>query len=206
MGQLNYSSSNAWLDALSRHRNALGKPCAAPQWGAWGEVGMAANLDDASQRRMAQSPMPPFTNAEGLFGLECGLRRFAGTEELIENSGVWVVCCRRIVAMTCSAIEADLQAADLLRAAILVFGVGDFIHGFSYSAGIHPFLHCARLFTMAFAGVGFFGEVDGRRLGELYWQEGAAEARDPVADESERSPKTRSSDGDVRADGRREVR
>jgi len=74
MGQLNYSSSNAWLDALSRHRNALGKPCAAPQWGAWGEVGMAANLDDASQRRIAQSPMPPFTNAEGLFGLECGLR------------------------------------------------------------------------------------------------------------------------------------
>mmetsp|Transcript_33713 Transcript_33713/g.72774 ORF Transcript_33713/g.72774 Transcript_33713/m.72774 type:complete len:592 (+) Transcript_33713:2-1777(+) len=74
MGQLNYSASNSWLDALSRHRNALGKPCMAPQWGAWGEVGMAANLDDASQRRMAMSPMPPFTNAEGLWGLECGLR------------------------------------------------------------------------------------------------------------------------------------
>lgn len=84
------------------------------RWGAWGEVGMAANLDEASQRRMAMSPMPPFTNvqnsdnfkdkflhfmtsflqcqchgvhgertdsirsdtlqAEGLFGLECGLR------------------------------------------------------------------------------------------------------------------------------------
>ncbi|CAJ1386321.1 unnamed protein product [Effrenium voratum] len=74
MGQLNYSSSNAWLDGLSRHRNALGKPCMAPQWGAWGEVGMAANLDDASKRRMAMSPMPPFTNAEGLYGMECGLR------------------------------------------------------------------------------------------------------------------------------------
>ena len=51
MGQLNYSASNAWLDALARHRRALGKPCMAPQWGAWGEVGMAANLDDASRRR-----------------------------------------------------------------------------------------------------------------------------------------------------------
>lgn len=74
MGQLNYSASNAWLDALARHRRALGKPCMAPQWGAWGEVGMAANLDDASRRRMTNSPMPPFTNAEGLYGLECLLR------------------------------------------------------------------------------------------------------------------------------------
>lgn len=46
----------------------------APQWGAWGEVGMASLLDDASKRRMNQSPMPPFTNVEGLYGLECGLR------------------------------------------------------------------------------------------------------------------------------------
>merc|ERR1712187_55086 len=53
---------------------ALGKPCQAPQWGAWGDVGMAANLDDASRRRMANSPMPYFSNAEGLYGMECGLR------------------------------------------------------------------------------------------------------------------------------------
>mmetsp|Transcript_110147 Transcript_110147/g.351336 ORF Transcript_110147/g.351336 Transcript_110147/m.351336 type:complete len:614 (+) Transcript_110147:80-1921(+) len=74
MGQLNYSASNSFLDGLARHRRALGKVCMAPQWGAWGEVGMAANLDDASRRRMANSPMPYFTNAEGLYGLECGLR------------------------------------------------------------------------------------------------------------------------------------
>lgn len=74
MGQLNYSASNAFLDGLSRHRRALGKVSMAPQWGAWGDVGMAANLDDASRRRMANSPMPYFSNAEGLWGLECGLR------------------------------------------------------------------------------------------------------------------------------------
>lgn len=74
MGQLNYSASNAYLDGLARHRRALGKPCMAPQWGAWGDVGMAANLDDASRKRMANSPMPYFSNAEGLYGLECGLR------------------------------------------------------------------------------------------------------------------------------------
>merc|ERR1719265_228781 len=31
---------------------------------------MAANLDENSKRRMAQSPMPPFTNKEGTTGLE----------------------------------------------------------------------------------------------------------------------------------------
>merc|ERR1712226_1357402 len=74
MGQLNYSASNAYMDGLSRHRRALGKVSMAPQWGAWGEVGMAANLDDASRRRMANSPMPYFSNAEGIAGLEAGLR------------------------------------------------------------------------------------------------------------------------------------
>merc|ERR1712039_27308 len=74
MGQLNYSASNAFLDGLARHRMALGKPCMAPQWGAWGEVGMAANLDDANRRRMMMSPTPAFSNAEGLYGLECGLK------------------------------------------------------------------------------------------------------------------------------------
>jgi len=74
MGQLNYSSSNAFLDGLARHRRAMGKPCMAPQWGAWGDVGMAANLDDASRRRMANAPTPYFSNPEGLYGLECGLR------------------------------------------------------------------------------------------------------------------------------------
>jgi len=74
MGQLNYSGSNSYLDSLMRHRRALGKPGMAPQWGAWGEVGMAANLDDASRRRMANSPMPYFSVAEGLKGLEQGIR------------------------------------------------------------------------------------------------------------------------------------
>lgn len=74
MGQLPYSSSNSWMDALARHRRALGKPAQAPQWGAWGEVGMAANMDDLQRKRMAASPFPYFLNIEGLHGLEQGLR------------------------------------------------------------------------------------------------------------------------------------
>jgi len=80
MGQLNYSSSNSFLDGLSRHRKALGKPSAAPQWGAWKEVGMASDMTEAQRMRFELSPMPPFSNAEGIRGLEmfaqseCGLR------------------------------------------------------------------------------------------------------------------------------------
>eukprot|EP00913_Durusdinium_trenchii_P027738 g26011.t1 len=48
MGQLNYSGSNSFLDVLTRHRKAKGKPT-------------------------MNSPMPYFSNKEGLYGLECGL-------------------------------------------------------------------------------------------------------------------------------------
>eukprot|EP00928_Gymnodinium_smaydae_P034794 TRINITY_DN24583_c1_g1_i1.p1 TRINITY_DN24583_c1_g1~~TRINITY_DN24583_c1_g1_i1.p1 ORF type:complete len:594 (-),score=118.60 TRINITY_DN24583_c1_g1_i1:161-1942(-) len=74
MGQTNYAAANAVLDALARHRLARGRPAAAIQWGAWGEVGMAANLDAASKQRFAQSATPPHLNTEGLAGLEEGLR------------------------------------------------------------------------------------------------------------------------------------
>nr|AQS99260.1 type I polyketide synthase ketoyl reductase domain protein [Gambierdiscus polynesiensis] len=74
MGQLNYSAANSFLDGLARHRRALGRPALAPQWGAWGDVGMAAEMDEAGRNRMANSPMPYFSSAEGLHGFECLLR------------------------------------------------------------------------------------------------------------------------------------
>jgi len=74
MGQLNYSSSNAFLDSLARWRRATGRPCVGMHWGAWGEVGMAATMDDAMRRRVMMGPMPYFTVAQGLRGMEGGLR------------------------------------------------------------------------------------------------------------------------------------
>merc|ERR1719188_1394864 len=74
MGQINYSGSNAFLDCLGRYRVGCGQPCTVMQWGAWGEVGMAATMDDAMRRRTMNSPMPYFTVAEGLQGMEAGLR------------------------------------------------------------------------------------------------------------------------------------
>eukprot|EP00408_Alexandrium_pacificum_P036931 CAMPEP_0171291724 /NCGR_PEP_ID=MMETSP0790-20130122/71796_1 /TAXON_ID=2925 /ORGANISM="Alexandrium catenella, Strain OF101" /LENGTH=644 /DNA_ID=CAMNT_0011761449 /DNA_START=66 /DNA_END=2000 /DNA_ORIENTATION=+ len=74
MGQLNYSSSNSFMDGLARWRRSQGKPACAIQWGAWGEVGMAATMDDAMRRRVMMGPMPYFTVSQGLEGLDGGLR------------------------------------------------------------------------------------------------------------------------------------
>mmetsp|Transcript_96612 Transcript_96612/g.201921 ORF Transcript_96612/g.201921 Transcript_96612/m.201921 type:complete len:645 (-) Transcript_96612:97-2031(-) len=74
MGQINYSASNSAMDALARHRLASGRPACAIQWGAWGEVGMAASMDDAMRRRVMAGPYPYFTVKQGLEGLEGGLR------------------------------------------------------------------------------------------------------------------------------------
>jgi hypothetical protein len=74
MGQLNYSSSNSGQDGLARHRFAVGKPGQTMQWGGWGEVGMASNMDAGSKRRMEMGPMPMFTNLQGITGMEIGLK------------------------------------------------------------------------------------------------------------------------------------
>lgn len=44
-GQGNYSAGNAFLDALAYDRQAQGLPALSINWGPWGEVGMATQLD-----------------------------------------------------------------------------------------------------------------------------------------------------------------
>ena len=41
----------------------------------WGEVGMAAGFEGFARKRMEESPMPFFTNAQGLAGMDVGCRR-----------------------------------------------------------------------------------------------------------------------------------
>jgi NAD(P)-dependent dehydrogenase (short-subunit alcohol dehydrogenase family) len=44
-GQGNYSAGNAFLDAVAHWRHATGKPGLSVNWGPWGEIGLAAELD-----------------------------------------------------------------------------------------------------------------------------------------------------------------
>lgn len=90
MGQINYSASNSYMDALARHRVALGMPALAIQWGAWGEVGMAANLDEVMRRRVMMGPVPYFSVKQGLQGMEEGLRTgLPGVTVMIINPMVY---------------------------------------------------------------------------------------------------------------------
>ena len=50
-GQGNYSPANAFLDAFSGYRRALGRPCLSINWGPWAGTGMAAQLTGEVRRR-----------------------------------------------------------------------------------------------------------------------------------------------------------
>ena len=54
-----------------RRRNAIA--ATLPTHAGWGEVGMAAGLEGFARKRMEESPMPFFTNAQGLAGMDVGL-------------------------------------------------------------------------------------------------------------------------------------
>ncbi|MCA9969807.1 MAG: amino acid adenylation domain-containing protein, partial [Anaerolineales bacterium] len=59
-GQANYAAANAFLDGLAHYRHALGLPAMSINWGAWGEIGMAARADLAKQRaRLGLGVIPP---------------------------------------------------------------------------------------------------------------------------------------------------
>ena len=54
-GQGNYAAANAFLDSLAQARAAQGLPALSVGWGTWGGSGMAASLNDADRRRLADA-------------------------------------------------------------------------------------------------------------------------------------------------------
>ncbi len=67
-GQANHAAANAFLDALAWQRRAHGLPGLSIAWGAWSEIGAAA--EQRVTRRIATQGMGTITPAEGLRALE----------------------------------------------------------------------------------------------------------------------------------------
>jgi len=72
-GQANYAAANAFLDALAHRRRADGLPALSVNWGAWGEVGMAAALASGHQGQMAGRGVELIAPAKGVLALERAL-------------------------------------------------------------------------------------------------------------------------------------
>jgi acyl carrier protein len=53
-GQANYAAANGVLNALAQWRHAHALPATAVAWGAWAQVGMAANLGEAAAARWSR--------------------------------------------------------------------------------------------------------------------------------------------------------
>src|SRR5262249_54292164 len=65
-GQGNYAAANAFLDAMAQHRRAQGLAAVSINWGAWGEVGMAAAAAGRDRRRWEAQGVSPVEPARGL--------------------------------------------------------------------------------------------------------------------------------------------
>jgi acyl transferase domain-containing protein/NADPH:quinone reductase-like Zn-dependent oxidoreductase/acyl carrier protein len=54
-GQSNYAAANAFLDGLAHQRRALGLPALSINWGPWADAGMAADMVERDQLRLANA-------------------------------------------------------------------------------------------------------------------------------------------------------
>ena len=67
-GQANYAAANSFVDELARFRRSLGLPAVSIQWGAWAEVGLAAQNTNRGER-LAQRGIHSFAPEQGLAAL-----------------------------------------------------------------------------------------------------------------------------------------
>ena len=69
-GQTNHAAANAFLDQLAGHRRALGLPGQSIAWGAWSEIGEAAEQRERIEGRRAALGGRWFTPEQGLRAFE----------------------------------------------------------------------------------------------------------------------------------------
>ncbi|NER50060.1 MAG: SDR family NAD(P)-dependent oxidoreductase, partial [Symploca sp. SIO1A3] len=69
LGQGNYATANAFMDALAHYRRGIGLPGLSINWGAWASAGMAASLASGHQQRLEASGMSSIEPEKGMQAL-----------------------------------------------------------------------------------------------------------------------------------------
>ena len=88
-GQANHAAANAFLDQLAAHRRALGLPGQAIAWGAWSEIGEAAEQRERIERQRAALGGLWFTPQQGITAMD-GLVRQDVTNSVVMSMD-WAV-------------------------------------------------------------------------------------------------------------------
>ena len=107
-GQANHAAANAFLDQLAGHRRALGLPGQAIAWGAWSEIGEAAEQRDRIDRQRSALGGRWFTPQQGLRAFDRLVRQDATTSVVMSMD--WDVFEEAVD-------EPPLMLEDLLSAA-----------------------------------------------------------------------------------------
>ena len=82
-GQANHAAANAFLDQLAGHRRALGLAGQAMAWGAWSEIGEAAEQRERIEWRRASLGGRWFTPQQGIRALDSLVRKDATTSVIM---------------------------------------------------------------------------------------------------------------------------
>ena len=88
-GQANHAAANAFLDQLAGHRRAMGLPGQAIAWGAWSEIGEAAEQKDRIERQRSALGGRWFTPQQGLKAMERLVRQDVTTSVVMSMD--WAV-------------------------------------------------------------------------------------------------------------------
>ncbi len=88
-GQANHAAANAFLDQLAGHRRARGLPGQAIAWGAWSEIGEAAEQRERIDRRRTALGGRWFTPQQGLRAFEQLVRQDAANSVVMSMD--WAV-------------------------------------------------------------------------------------------------------------------
>ena len=78
-GQANHASANAFLDQLAGHRRAMGLPGQAIAWGAWSEIGEAAEQRERIDQQRSALGGRWFTPQQGIRAFDQLVRQDATT-------------------------------------------------------------------------------------------------------------------------------